>query len=255
MVKARSPQYPAISLKEAVEKVASIYARDYQNAIPRQVVAEHMGYASLNGKSLGVLAALGKYGLLEGRGDETRVSDLAVQIIAHPPGTQERGVALREAASLPDLFSHLDDRFRDGKASDQAIRSYLLTQKFIPAAADAAIRAYRETKQFVDMETAGHLPDHTNENPLIRDFEHFPNSSTVAAPLAAGAGASSRPMPFRVEITRDALEVSGRLTTLDDVEMLIKVLTLNKVMLAQTTMATDTKPAENNDDKGGDIYG
>jgi hypothetical protein len=156
MAKARSPQYPQIGLRDAVEKVAAVYGSDYQNPIPRVVAAQHMGYQSLNGKSLGVLSATVKYGLLEGRGDETRVSDLAVQIIAHAPGTPERGEAIKRAAMAPDLFVELEARFLGGKASDQALRSYLLTQKFIPSAADSAIRAYRETKQFVEEEGRGY---------------------------------------------------------------------------------------------------
>lgn len=155
MAKARSPSYPAISLKEALEKINQIYERDYQNPIPKAVVASHMGYGGLNGKSLGVLAALSKFGLLEGRGNESRVTDLAVKIIAHPHGTPERAEAIKEAAEKPELFNELNARFQNGKASDQAIRSHLLTQKFIPAGADALIRSYRETKQLVDSEITG----------------------------------------------------------------------------------------------------
>src|SRR4051812_8555603 len=105
MAKARSPGYPTIGLREALEKVRLVYEKDYQNRIPRRVVAEHMGYNSLNGKSLGVLSAVSKFGLLEGRGDENYVSDLALQIIAHAPGTPERSQAIAEAASRPELFS------------------------------------------------------------------------------------------------------------------------------------------------------
>jgi hypothetical protein len=152
IVKARSPSYPSIGLKEAIEKAQAVYNKDYQNQVPRAVAAEHMGYASLNGKSLGVLAALLKYGLLEGRGDNTRVSDLALRIIAHGPGDTERAEAIRDAAARPELFAELDKRYPDGRGSDAAIRSYLLTQKFIPQAADSALRSYRETKTLVQTE-------------------------------------------------------------------------------------------------------
>ncbi|MGN6770560.1 MAG: hypothetical protein ACTHJQ_12050 [Rhizobiaceae bacterium] len=153
MAKVRSPSYPSISLKEAVEKVASIYEQNYQSPVPRAVAAELMGYGGLNGKSLGVLSALSKYGLLEGRGDDTRVSDLALNIIAHESGAPERGIAIRTAASRPELFAEIDGRFAGGKASDAAIRSWLITQKFIPTAADAVVRSYRETKQLVSTES------------------------------------------------------------------------------------------------------
>ena len=156
MARARSPEYPAISLKEAIDRVKLVYDKDYQNRLPKKVIAEHMGYKGLSGASLPVLSALAKYGLLEGRGDETRVSDLAVAIIAHAPGTTERIEALKQASSLPELFAELDSRFPGG-ASDQALRSYLLTNKFIPGAADAAIRAYRDTKILVESEGGGYI--------------------------------------------------------------------------------------------------
>ncbi|MGA3303933.1 MAG: hypothetical protein ABSC72_11685 [Methylovirgula sp.] len=153
MAKARSPAYPAIGLKEAIEAVTRIYKEDYQNPIPREVAAKHMGYSGLNGKSLGALSALLKYGLLEGRGNDTRVSDRAVHIIAYEPGTTPRADAIQEAMTGPELFVDLDLRFQNGRASDQAIRAYLLTQKFIPAAADHALRSYRETKALVTAES------------------------------------------------------------------------------------------------------
>lgn len=164
MAKVRSPSYPAIGLKEAIEKAQAVYRSDYQNQVPREVAAKHMGYASLNGKSLGVLAALLKFGLLEGRGDNTRVSDLALRIIAHAPGEPERAESILEAAMRPELFAELDKRYPDGKGSDAAIRSYLLTQKFIPQAADNALRSYRETKALVEAECGGYqAPDVTSE--------------------------------------------------------------------------------------------
>lgn len=153
MAKARSPLYPAIGLKEAVHRVRAVYEKDYQNRVPREVIAQHMGYSGLSGKSLGVLSALQKYGLLEGRGDETRVSPLAVKIIAHESGTPERAEAIRAAASMPELFAELDARFGDGKGSDAALKAWLLVEGFIPGAAESAIRAYRETKEFVREET------------------------------------------------------------------------------------------------------
>jgi hypothetical protein len=154
MTRSRSPNYPQISLKDAVTRVAGVYKRDYQAAITRNLAAERVGYSGLNGKSLAVLAALFKYGLMEGRGDEVRVSDLALRIIAHPPGSAERREALQEAATRPELFQVLDQRFPGGRASDAAIRAFLLTQGFIPPAAENALRAWRETRQMLSAETA-----------------------------------------------------------------------------------------------------
>jgi hypothetical protein len=152
MSRSRSPNYPQIGLKEAVQRVSNVYKRDYQASLTRNLAADRLGYSGLNGKSLAVLAALGKFGLLEGRGEETRVTDLAVRILAFPAGSPERRAALREAASRPELFVELDRRFAGGEASDGAIRAWLITRGFIPPAAEAAVRAYRETKQLLEAE-------------------------------------------------------------------------------------------------------
>jgi hypothetical protein len=165
MSRSRSPNYPQIGLREAVLRVGSVYKRDYQASLTRDLAADRLGYSGLNGKSLAVLAALGKFGLLEGRGEETRVTDLAVRILAFPPGSPERRAALAEAAGRPELFAELDQRFGRAQASDAAIRAWLITRGFIPPAADTAVRAYRETKQFLEAEGEAALPAPTPPAP------------------------------------------------------------------------------------------
>jgi hypothetical protein len=156
--KARSPRYPIVGLKSAIERVRLVYEKDYQNKIQTLDAAKHMGFTTLNGKALGVLSALRKYGLLEGSDGSVRVSDLALKIIAHEDGDSERAVAIAEAAKGPELFAAIEKKWPGGKVSDQALRSYLLTEKFLPDAADTAIRSYRETKELVATDAAEHSP-------------------------------------------------------------------------------------------------
>ncbi|MGJ5208163.1 hypothetical protein [Bradyrhizobium sp. HKCCYLR20261] len=255
MAKARSPQYPAIGLKEAIERATEVYNNDYQNPIPRSVAAAHMGYQSLNGKSLGVLSAVLKYGLLEGRGDQTRVSDLAVSIIAHPPGSGERVGSLREAASNPELFAELDARFQGGKASDQALRSYLLTQKFIPTAADAAIRSYRETKQLLEAESSGYdIADIASSPVSAPSGEEVSRSILVAQPTLPNvpttpivAGTSGRQAvtiswvgekgvsESSIAIKDDRLELAALLYDQAGVQKVIDRLSAMKALLPEKT--------------------
>lgn len=203
---------------------------------------------------LGVLSALGKYGLLEGRGNDSRVSDLAVQIIAHPPGTAERAAALSEAAGRPELFAELDSRFQGGKASDQAIRAYLLTQKFIPSAADAAIRAYRETKALVLMEAGGYMEGKNGEQrPLSQasDLMTVPRSSGASLPPLAQP-ASPAVMPPQalpplgnqssVNLGDDFVEVSARIFDQAAMQKLIEKLTAIKSLLPEAPTAVDPTP-------------
>lgn len=251
MAKTRSPSYPSISLKEAIEKVASIYEQNYQSPVPRAVAAELMGYGGLNGKSLGVLAALSKYGLIEGRGDDTRVSDLALNIIAHESGAPERGDAIRAAAGKPELFAEIDNRFAGGKASDAAIRSYLITQKFIPSAADAVVRSYRETKQLVSLES----PE--VESAPIKQEPENPAMQTATAqqpnpPTEPVGGWLATPMddPYEVAISGNSKagkKIEGRFSFRDQqsVDDLIGIL---QAMKAQLPKVTQNKEPEAPDD-------
>lgn len=247
MSKARSPQYPAIGLKEAVDLVEKVYEEDYQNPIPRDVAAKHMGYNGLNGKSLGVLSALKKYGLLEGRGDDTRVSDLAVQIIAHPSGSGERAKALQAAGVLPELFAELDGRFQGGKASDQALRSYLLTQKFIPSGADAAIRAYRETKQLVEGESKGYSAPSENLEPksMTPETPQTPGAHRLPPP----APPPSSDEPYQVSLSRGGLQVSANLKDETTVDELIAALNAWKVLMRPIGSAKQPTPPANDENE------
>ena len=245
MAKVRSPSYPSISLKEAIEKVTMIYEQNYQSPVQRAVAAELMGYGGLNGKSLGVLAALSKYGLIEGRGDDTRVSDLALSIIAHEPGAPERGTAIQTAASKPELFSEIDNRFAGGKASDAAIRSYLITQKFIPSAADAVVRSYRETKQLAATESVN---TESLDNNDVRESQimHKQNpASPSQQPAAESVASNIQPEeamddPYEVAISgnsKTGKKIFGRFSFRDQlsVDELIGILQAMKPQLPKAS--------------------
>lgn len=216
--KARSPEYPAIGLKEAVEKVKLIWDKDYQNKVPKQVIAEHMGYKGLNGGSLPIISALSKYGLIEGRGDETRVSDVGLNIVAHQPGDPERLNAIQTAAASPELFAELNQRFPGGKASDSAVRSYLLVQKFIPGAADAAIRAYRETQELVNAESEAY----TRANPEAAFQTEMQEREQQALDDGFGPGdRRSRAAPNIVSLGAEHPSQRKEIITLDEGDVVI----------------------------------
>jgi hypothetical protein len=90
--------------------------------------------------------------------------------------------AIKTAATNPELFKELDNRFQGGRVSDSAIRSWMLTQKFIPTAADTALRSYRETKQLVESESGGYSePEKKPEPPPMT-----PNAQQPAAAAKPG---------------------------------------------------------------------
>lgn len=158
----RSPNYPALSLPEAIARVTNLYRELHTHGAPRENVAKAMGYNTLNGASATAISALNKYGLLEGGGDKLKVSDRALRIL-HPHSPEEKAEAVREAAREPQLFNELAERFPGGLHNEGLVRNYLIRAGFAPSAVPAVIAAYRETSELVEREAADH--DSLHEQP------------------------------------------------------------------------------------------
>ncbi len=157
MANVRSPQYPSVSLGEAIKRVQVIYKKEHKHPAARVALAKTLGYSGLNGGSTTMISALLKYGLLEpfGKTDQLKVSEDAIDILVHLQGEPERATAIREAAFRPALFHELHELHGDTLPSDHNIRVYLLKRGFNPNSVDSVIRIYRDTIEFVNMETQG----------------------------------------------------------------------------------------------------
>ncbi|CAJ0878065.1 hypothetical protein AMST5_02935 [freshwater sediment metagenome] len=157
----RSPNYPALSLPEAVEKVQMVYRAQHTHGAPREIVVKGMGYAGLNGASATAVSALTKYGLLERSGDELKVSSRAMCIIA-PHSPEEKAQALREAAFSPPLFSELADKFPGRMPNEDVLKNYLIRKGFAPGALSSVISAYKETSEMVEQEAGDYDSAHSH---------------------------------------------------------------------------------------------
>jgi hypothetical protein len=148
----RSPNYPGMSLPDAIGRIQMLYKAQHTHAAPREVIAKGIGYNSLNGASATAISAIGKYGFLERSGDEGfKLSERAMSIIA-PHSSAEKAEAIRAAAMEPKLFAELFERFPPPLPNDEVLRNYLIRAGFAPAAVSPAVLAYRETMDLVDRE-------------------------------------------------------------------------------------------------------
>lgn len=143
----RSPNYPAIPIKQAIDFVDKIFRADRTNVIDKEVAAEHMGYTGLNGRTLKLLGALSSFGLLDkvGKG-KVRVSKVAVSIL-HGIDDDEKHTALVAAATTPALFKRIRDTF--DQPSDKTITSFLMKEGFTDAAVGPVLKSYNETNAFL----------------------------------------------------------------------------------------------------------
>jgi len=211
--KARSPNYPQISLRKAVDLARKIYDEAHTHKAPAKSVASILGYASLNGASLGVLSALKKYGLLESVGEDVRISQEGLTILVDPPESIERAQAIRaqaimRAAFRPVLFADLRKEYGDSlPKSDEFLRAFLLKRGFVQSVVDVPIRTYRDTmilvaqaKEVLVQKGAGEArasqPDAGDDedemiDASVSDIKDPPAARRVSMPASAMASSQS----------------------------------------------------------------
>ncbi len=237
MARKRSPNYPAVSLPQALDMVRRVYDADHLNKMHRETVAKHLGYGGLNGASITLISALTKYGLLEGRGGEIRVSRDALPALVDPPGSPERAEAIRRAALSPELFAELHRQFGERLPSEENLKAHLQKQLFTPIAAAVAADAYRETMELVSREAVGY-----EESMPVQGRQESPAQTSPPATQvlqrgqeALGHGRSAL-QPMEQELARFPLPggrsvrllFTGPAPTQKEVEKLIALLELSK---------------------------
>lgn len=150
----RSPNYPIISLADAVGRIQQIYDKERTHPADKEVIAKALGYGSLNGLSRSILSALMKYELLvEDGADMFKVSNDALDILLRSAGQPERVSAITKAAFGPQLFSELRGQFGTTLPSDENLKAYLVKRGFNPNTVNNVIRSYRDTVEYVNQET------------------------------------------------------------------------------------------------------
>jgi hypothetical protein len=216
----RSPNYPSVSLVQAIDLVGKIHKSNRTNVIDRQSAARDMGYSGLTGRSLKVLAALLQFGLLNKAGKgQVKVTQTAVDIL-HGIDPADRNAALLQAGRAPSLFQELHERFPEGPPSENAIRSYLIQQGFADVAIGPAITAYMDTYHYLEniseSESHGEGSDEAPESDPQSEEPPMQQSPTLPATtgaLAARAYASGIPdlNEINMDIRGDRVLLSGLL--------------------------------------------
>jgi len=146
----RSPNYPAIGLREAVERVRNLYNKDGKAGAPTQIAAVHIGFQTPHGQAMSVLAALKKFGLLDEVKDRLVPSQRAIEIINLREDDPRRLQALKEAAISPSIYSELVEQHKNtGLPADDVLQSELVTYRnFNPNSVASFVRDFKDTLEF-----------------------------------------------------------------------------------------------------------
>lgn len=240
MAKVRSPNYPSMSLGPALEAMRPAFKNENRNKMSRTVLAKHLGYSSLNGRALGKIGAVRAYGLIEGSGDELRVSDDAVTALMAPEGSPERTSALSRLALRPTLFQELRKDFPDTLPSVDNLKFSLIKRQFTPDAAEKAAKSYLATMNLV----AG-VPDTYNpiddEEETVDEGDNGANGNDPPPPPPPAFN-KAKIMAGERELTTGLLskEANFRLLVsgvvgVREIERLIAKLELDKEILAESS--------------------
>lgn len=188
MAKGRSPNYPQLTINEALDRIKKIYAKEHTHVAPKDVVVQHLGYSGLNGASLTMLATLRRYGLLEPQGEGLRVSGDAVTLLELPFSDPQYKVALNRVLFAPALFAELRSTHGSAMPSDANLRHALILKGYSSKAADEIIRVYRENILLADFSSLEYSDAISNDahkesdvSQVTEDRQHRPDHQSQSS--------------------------------------------------------------------------
>ncbi|MDX2275014.1 MAG: hypothetical protein NW206_06140 [Hyphomonadaceae bacterium] len=191
---ARSPNYPSMDLGAALAAIEPAYKGEHRNRMGRLTLAKHLGYNSLNGRALAKIAAVRAYGLIEGQGDEVKVSEDAIDALMAPKGSGERVTALTRCALRPSLFKEIATEFAT-LPSETNLSYWIIKKGFTPDAAGRAAKNYLNTMRLVADPNATYNPASSDDE--AEDYVDLaPPAPSAGKPnLSGGARPTMPPDP------------------------------------------------------------
>lgn len=239
MAAPRSPRYPNISLSEAIARARAIYQTEAMSTMTPTVAAEAMGYKGISGASLKTISSLKKYGLLEGRGEDVRLTADAQILAIDNPTSPDYRAALVRAANGPEVFGDISKQFQ-GQASERNIAVYLEKRGFRQEAANLIAKYYKECRELV----GGIPPQYSGEEnqppPYADSSRHRMTvripSEYPTSPPSVGVGDADA--PFRITMDGKKLHIMADVD-LDSLQTLKQVLESYENVLKLLKQAAD----------------
>lgn len=195
MAPPRSPNYPSLSLSEALTAVGPALKAENRNKMGKLTLAKHLGYNSLNGRALSKIGAVRAYGLIEGGNDELRVSEDAVVCLKAPQDSSERKAALERCATRPPLFKAIRSDFPDTLPSLDNLGFWLAKQGYTDKAAGKAAETYLATMRLVGGDSEAYTPPS-----IAKEEEYAPGPQANVGDMVTveRGGVLVSPAPVRV---------------------------------------------------------
>jgi hypothetical protein len=174
----RSPKYPSVGLREAVDLIQKLWGKEKRTSVPPEVIATAWGYKGISGPVRSKIGSVRQYGLLEKDSNGLHLSDLAMDIVAHPQNSKEHLDALQKAALNPELFSRVYSSHKE--ASDEALRAYLIKHEgFNERAMRNFILAYRDAFSLAKLDLESHTEEQDHHDFDVGDYVEWESQGTL----------------------------------------------------------------------------
>jgi len=196
--KDRSPAFPFISLKTAIDRANEFRKQEGRAAAPVSVAVKHWGYKAKSSGGIQTIAALKYFGLLidTGSGDSRKVqlSDLGLRIVLDERTVSpERDALIKKAALMPKIYARLWNQWHTAFPSPDNFRHHLRVDlKFSDTTVDSFIRGYKDTISFAKLGDSDILPSSEGEVPLENEEQDMQNQQVT--PIS-GTQQPARPLP------------------------------------------------------------
>ena len=211
----RSPNYPLIDLKRAVECAEMLYQSAKTHYVPLGIAQEKWGYTQNGAVANQSLAAIKSFGLVDvvgaGAKREVRVSEVARHIILNGP---DRTDLLKRAALNPEMHAELWKKYASGGLpQDDVLRAYLVFEKgFNEKAVASFISQFRNTIAFAgltegDIIATAEATDQTpteEKNDMLRT-EQFPKTESSTPPPGSATTAAYNDFPVYLSNNRKGI--------------------------------------------------
>lgn len=204
----RSPNYPAVSLPDAIELIAKLYQQEKRSPADSEQAAHALGYNSMSGPARTKLSALRKYELVEDTANGVRISDLGMTIL-YPRSPEEKAEALRVAATSPALFREMASF---PGASDGNLVSRLVRTGFTEAGAKLAVASYRKTMSLVPDEESEYSDADESATDAVNAAFGIPSVERPRSSAAASASTKSLSIPLPGELQAELRWSGGPMT-------------------------------------------
>jgi hypothetical protein len=154
--KVRSPSFPFIGLRAALDRARAFYEAEQRNAARPEVAASHWGYSPKSSGGKQTIAALRAFGLLDGDA-LVKLSGRALRLVLDERGASEdRERLLQQAALMPPIHARLWERYGAELPSPQTLRLWLiLDEGFNENSVDDFLTEYRETLEYARLMLTG----------------------------------------------------------------------------------------------------